>query len=247
MLETLVPTTSAASDRLFMAVALRLGRRMLGRVWPNPAVGCVIVRDGVIVGRGQTQPGGRPHAERVALDHAGAMASGATAFVTLEPCCHWGRTPPCAEAMIAAGIRRVVIAIEDPDPRVSGGGICRLRDAGIEVSLGVGAEAARLAHAGFFHRLMTSQPRLIVARRMPSWMDAELSSVDGALAGFVSDGRRRHQVRLRLTDLRPLALSRAPMDWADARGMLVTLGQLGLTNVAVRAGDPLVVLMGKGG
>src|SRR5713226_4079475 len=115
-------------DEQAMRVALALARRGLGRVWPNPAVGCVIVKDGRVVGRGWTQPGGRPHAETEALARAGAAAHGATAYVTLEPCCHWGRTPPCADALIAAGLHRVVVALEDPDPRVAGGGRARGRD-----------------------------------------------------------------------------------------------------------------------
>src|SRR6056297_1266087 len=128
------------TDRRFMALALSLARRGMGQVWPNPAVGCVIVADGRIVGRGWTQDGGRPHAEIVALAQAGAAARGATAFVTLEPCAHTGQTGPCAEALIAAGIVRVVAAIEDPDPRVAGRGIARLRDAGVDVVVGPGAE-----------------------------------------------------------------------------------------------------------
>src|SRR3954453_3264296 len=103
-----------------MAAALALARRGLGNVWPNPAVGCVIVNAGRVVGCGWTQPSGRPHAETEAIARAGEAARGATSYVTLEPCCHWGRTPPCAEALIAAGIARVVSAIEDPDPRVAG-------------------------------------------------------------------------------------------------------------------------------
>src|SRR6059058_3337645 len=108
------------ADRAPMSAALSLARRGLGNVWPNPAVGCVIVRDGRIVGRGWTQPGGRPHAETEALARTGEAARGATAYVTLEPCSHWGTTPPCADALIGAGISRVVAAIEDPDPRVAG-------------------------------------------------------------------------------------------------------------------------------
>src|SRR6476661_10098629 len=127
------PLGMAASDQSddgrFMALALALGRRGLGRTWPNPAVGAVVVRDDgagpVIVGRGWTQPGGRPHAETEALQRAGEAARGATAYVTLEPCSHWGKTPPCAEALSAAGVRRVVASVEDPDPRVAGGGLAR--------------------------------------------------------------------------------------------------------------------------
>src|SRR5579859_5635771 len=132
----------ASADRQFMQVALTLARRGLGNVWPNPAVGCVIVRDGVVVGRGWTQPGGRPHAETEALRRAGDRARGATAYVTLEPCAHLGRTPPCAEALVEAGIARCVVAIDDPDPRVAGRGLEKLRAAGIEVSTGLLAEEA---------------------------------------------------------------------------------------------------------
>src|SRR5712691_11551599 len=140
-------------DTAAMRAALALARRGLGTVWPNPAVGCVIARDGRVVGRGWTQPGGRPHAETEALARAGEAARGATAFVSLEPCCHWGKTPPCADALIAAGISRVVVALEDPDPRVAGAGIARLRAAGIPVDLGpCAAEAAEL-NAGFLLRL----------------------------------------------------------------------------------------------
>src|SRR5271156_3555890 len=109
-----------------MELALSLGRRGLGRTWPNPSVGAVIVKDGVIVGRGWTQPGGRPHAEVEALRHAGAAARGATLYVTLEPCSHFGKSPPCADAVIAAGVSRVVSAIEDPNPEVAGGGPAKL-------------------------------------------------------------------------------------------------------------------------
>src|SRR6056297_2763598 len=125
------------TDRRFMALALSLARRGMGRVWPNPAVGCVIVRDGRIVGRGWTQPGGRPHAEAMALAQAGAAARGATAYVTLEPCAHHGQTPPCADALAVAGVARVVSTFSDPDPRVAGRGFARLEAAGIEVVTGL--------------------------------------------------------------------------------------------------------------
>ena len=125
-----------------MALALSLGQRGQGSVWPNPAVGCVIVRGGRIVGRGWTQPDGRPHAETMALEQAGAGAHQATAFVTLEPCAHHGATPPCADGLIAAGIARCVVAIADPDTRVSGRGIAKLQAAGIEVSVGCQTQEA---------------------------------------------------------------------------------------------------------
>jgi len=145
-------------DHRFMQLALELGRRGQGRTWPNPAVGAVVVKDGVIVGRGWTQPGGRPHAEPVALQRAGDAAKGATLYVTLEPCSHHGKSPPCADAIIAAGIARVVSAIEDPNPDVAGQGHARLRDAGIEVDIGLCREEAARAHAGHFLRVREQRP-----------------------------------------------------------------------------------------
>ena len=147
-----------------MALALALGRRGLGRTWPNPAVGAVIVRrDGdapLIVGRGWTQPGGRPHAEIEALRRAGEAARGATLYVTLEPCSHHGKSPPCADAVIAAGVARVVSALEDPNPEVAGAGHARLRAAGIVVEVSVGAEEARHDHAGHLRRMRYGRPHV---------------------------------------------------------------------------------------
>src|SRR5213075_1380698 len=120
-------------DERFMSLALALGRRGLGNAWPNPAVGAVVVNDGNIAGRGWTQPGGRPHAETEALRRAGAAARGATLYVTLEPCSHHGKTPPCADAIVAAGLVRIVVGARDPNPVVDGRGIERIRAAGIEV------------------------------------------------------------------------------------------------------------------
>jgi diaminohydroxyphosphoribosylaminopyrimidine deaminase/5-amino-6-(5-phosphoribosylamino)uracil reductase len=151
-----------SSDSHFMALALSLGRRGLGRTWPNPAVGAVIVKDGVIVGRGWTQPGGRPHAEVEALRRAGGAARGGTLYVTLEPCSHHGKTPPCADAVIAAGITRVVSALEDPNPEVAGQGHARLRAAGIAVEVGVGAEAAHRDHAGHIRRMRDGRPHVML-------------------------------------------------------------------------------------
>jgi diaminohydroxyphosphoribosylaminopyrimidine deaminase/5-amino-6-(5-phosphoribosylamino)uracil reductase len=145
-----------------MSLALTLGRRGLGRTWPNPAVGAVIVKDGVIVGRGWTQAGGRPHAEVEALRRAGAAARGATFYVTLEPCSHVGKTPPCADAIITAGIARVVSAIEDPNPKVAGAGHARLRAAGIAVDIGVGADAARRDHSGHIRRMREGRPQVLL-------------------------------------------------------------------------------------
>src|ERR1043165_951024 len=130
-----VAATPAADDERFMALAFALGRRGLGNVWPNPAVGAVIVKDGVIIGRGWTQAGGRPHAEVEALGRAKKDAKGATMYVTLEPCSHQGKTPPCADAIIKAGLARVVSALEDPNPEVAGEGHKRLAAKGIKVDV----------------------------------------------------------------------------------------------------------------
>jgi diaminohydroxyphosphoribosylaminopyrimidine deaminase/5-amino-6-(5-phosphoribosylamino)uracil reductase len=147
-----------------MELALGLGRRGFGRTWPNPAVGAVLVRrqaDGlVIIGRGWTQPGGRPHAETQALDRAGSSARGATLYVTLEPCSHHGQTPPCADALVAAGVAEVVSALEDPNPQVAGEGHRRLTAAGIAVRVGIGAEAARRDHAGHIARMCAGRPHV---------------------------------------------------------------------------------------
>jgi diaminohydroxyphosphoribosylaminopyrimidine deaminase/5-amino-6-(5-phosphoribosylamino)uracil reductase len=147
-------------DARFMALALALGRRGLGRTWPNPAVGALVVRDGVIVGRGWTQPGGRPHAETQALARAGAAARGATLYVTLEPCSHVGKTPPCADAIIAAGIARVVSALVDPNPEVAGAGHWRMAERGVVVEVGLGADEARRAHAGHIRRVQDGRPHI---------------------------------------------------------------------------------------
>ncbi|MET0878854.1 MAG: bifunctional diaminohydroxyphosphoribosylaminopyrimidine deaminase/5-amino-6-(5-phosphoribosylamino)uracil reductase RibD [Tardiphaga sp.] len=151
-----------ATDRRFMQLALTLGRRGQGRTWPNPAVGAVIVKDGVILGRGWTQPGGRPHAEPVALTQAGDAARGATLYVTLEPCSHFGKSPPCADAVIAAGIARVVSAIEDPNPDVAGQGHARLRAAGIKVDVGLCSDEAARDHAGHFRRIRDRRPHVVL-------------------------------------------------------------------------------------
>jgi diaminohydroxyphosphoribosylaminopyrimidine deaminase / 5-amino-6-(5-phosphoribosylamino)uracil reductase len=151
-----------AVDLRFMQLALALGRRGLGRTSPNPAVGAVIVRDGVIVGRGWTQPGGRPHAEVEALRRAGEAARGATLYVTLEPCSHFGRSPPCADAVVAAGLARVVSAIEDPNPEVAGQGHAKLRAAGIAVDAGLCAAEAARDHAGHFRRIRDKRPHVIL-------------------------------------------------------------------------------------
>lgn len=149
-------------DTRYMQLALSLGRRGLGNTSPNPAVGAIIVKDGVIVGRGWTQPGGRPHAEVVALNQAKRKAKGATLYCTLEPCSHEGKSPPCADAVIKAGIARVVSAMEDPNPEVAGQGHARLRDAGITVDVGLCADEAKRAHAGHISRVTQSRPHVML-------------------------------------------------------------------------------------
>ena len=141
-------------------LALSLGRRGLGNTWPNPAVGAVIVKDGIILARGWTQPGGRPHAEVEALRRAKRAAQGATLYVTLEPCSHEGKSPPCADAVIKAGIARVVSSLEDPNPDVAGQGHARLREKGVAVEVGLGAEDARRAHAGHITRITQGRPHV---------------------------------------------------------------------------------------
>ena len=150
------------TDFRYMRLALDLGRRGLGQTWPNPAVGAVLVKDGVIVGRGWTQKGGRPHAETEALGRAKRAARGATLYVTLEPCSHEGQTPPCADAVIRAGIARVVSALEDPNPEVAGQGHARLRDKGIQVDVGLCADEARRAHAGHIARITKARPHVLL-------------------------------------------------------------------------------------
>jgi diaminohydroxyphosphoribosylaminopyrimidine deaminase/5-amino-6-(5-phosphoribosylamino)uracil reductase len=157
--ETAPPSVSDDDER-YMKLALALGARGLGHTWPNPAVGAVIVKDGVIVGRGWTQPGGRPHAETVALKRAGEAAGGATIYVSLEPCSHKGRTPPCADAIIKAGVARVVSALEDPNPEVAGAGHKKLTEKGIQVDVGLCADEARRTHAGHIRRITAGRPHV---------------------------------------------------------------------------------------
>ncbi|WP_093256344.1 bifunctional diaminohydroxyphosphoribosylaminopyrimidine deaminase/5-amino-6-(5-phosphoribosylamino)uracil reductase RibD [Rubrimonas cliftonensis] len=208
-----------------MRRALSLAERMRGHVWPNPPVGCVIVKDGTRVAEAATHPGGRPHAERVALDRAGADAGGATLYVTLEPCCHWGETPPCADAIVTAGVSRVVCAVRDPDPRVNGGGFARLRAGGVEVTVGVLAEAARRMMSGFFHRVRFGSPEIVVLAALrhdvPPGVDALLTPPHG--------GRR-------------LVTRSGDIDIAgiESDRLLDRMNAAGLTSVALLANDPLI-------
>ncbi|MBI1274971.1 bifunctional diaminohydroxyphosphoribosylaminopyrimidine deaminase/5-amino-6-(5-phosphoribosylamino)uracil reductase RibD [bacterium] len=178
-----------------MKHALRLADRVLGRAWPNPAVGCVIVKDGQIIGTGFTQPGGRPHAETIALKQAGPHAKGATLYTTLEPCAHHGRTPPCAEALIQAGIAHVVSATRDPDARVNGQGIAMLKDAHIHVTEGAEEKAAKAQNQGFF--LRTTQQRPLIALKIASSIDGSIATRDGESQWITGEASRRHAHGLR--------------------------------------------------
>lgn len=169
---------SAADDQRFMRMALALAARQLGQVWPNPAVGCVIVSpEGRVLGRGATAPGGRPHAEPQALAQAGHAARGATAYVTLEPCAHHGRTPPCAEALVAAGVARVASALQDPDPRVAGGGHAILQAAGVAVETGLCAAEAAALNRGFLTRITKGRPMLTL--KLATSLDGRIATASG--------------------------------------------------------------------
>jgi diaminohydroxyphosphoribosylaminopyrimidine deaminase/5-amino-6-(5-phosphoribosylamino)uracil reductase len=170
-------TTEFRDDLVHMRAAFALARRGLGRTWPNPAVGCVLVKDNRVVGRGWTQFGGRPHAETEALNRAGTRAAGSTAYVSLEPCSHHGQTGPCAEALIASGIARAVVAMEDPDPRVAGRGLALLRDRGVAVTLGVGESESREINAGFLLRL--AQDRPLVTLKLAMTLDGRIATHTG--------------------------------------------------------------------
>ncbi len=171
-------------DLRWMAAALNLGSRSLGLAAPNPAVGAILVKDGAVVGRGATAPGGRPHAERIAIERAGEAARGATLYVTLEPCSHIGVSPPCADAIVEAGVARLVSAMEDPNPLVGGQGHARLRAAGIAVTVGPGAAQARRDHLGHILRVTAGRP--CVTLKLAETAD-----------GFASGGA--HDARLRIT------------------------------------------------
>ena len=204
-----------------MGAALALGRRGLGRVAPNPAVGCVIVAGGRVVGRGRTADGGRPHAEAVALAQAGAAARGATAYVTLEPCAHHGQTPPCADALVAAGVARVVVAAGDPDPRVAGAGLARLRAGGVAVVEGVRAAEARRDLAGFLSRVTRGRPMLTL--KLATTLDGRIATASGESRWITGPEARAH------------------VHTARARHDAVMVGA-----GTVRADDPLLTVRGMG-
>jgi len=190
--------TREPNDKPFMHEALALARRALGRTAPNPAVGAVVVRDGRVVGRGWTHPPGGPHAEVVALREAGEAASGATLYVTLEPCCHHGRTPPCTEAIVAAGIARCVAAVADPCSLVNGGGITLLRRSGLVVEIGLKAREASDLNAGFFARVRTGRPLVLAKYAMT--LDGRIATHTGHSRWITGEEARLvvHQLRDRV-------------------------------------------------
>lgn len=211
-----------------MAHALRIAARGLGRTWPNPAVGCVIINAGVIVGRGWTQPGGRPHAEVIALTQAGEAARGATAYVTLEPCAHHGLTPPCASALIAAGVARVVSALQDPDPRVSGKGHAMLRAAGIEVLENVLQSEATRANAGFLKRVTQGLP--FVTLKLATTLDGRIATASGESRWITGPQSRRAVHAMRLShDAVLIGSGTARADNPD-----LTVRELGATHQPIR-------------
>jgi diaminohydroxyphosphoribosylaminopyrimidine deaminase/5-amino-6-(5-phosphoribosylamino)uracil reductase len=184
-----------ALDRRFLAAAIRLGAGALGATWPNPAVGAILVKQGRVVGRGRTDRGGRPHAETQALAMAGEAARGSTLYVSLEPCSHHGKTPPCVDAIVAAGVSRVVAPIVDPDPRVAGKGFDRLRAAAIDVAIGPMADAARRSHAGYLRRTEQGVPYVLLKLAVSA--DDAIGRVGEAQVAVTGAIARRHAQALR--------------------------------------------------
>ncbi|MEM9011659.1 MAG: bifunctional diaminohydroxyphosphoribosylaminopyrimidine deaminase/5-amino-6-(5-phosphoribosylamino)uracil reductase RibD [Pseudomonadota bacterium] len=248
---TVVAAAANDDDVRWMDHALGLARRGLGRVWPNPAVGCVIVSAaGHVAGRGWTQPGGRPHAEAMALAQAGDAARGATAYVSLEPCAHHGRTPPCAEALIAAGVARVVAPMIDPDPRVSGRGFAALEASQVQVEIGCRAAEAEALNASFLMRQRTGRPRLTL--KLATTLDGRIATAAGESRWITGPAARRRVHLMRAThdavligagtaraddpmlDVRELGLAAAPV-------RVVADGSLSLpleSRLGDSAGDP---------
>jgi len=199
-----------------------LAREVRGHVYPNPPVGCVIVKDGDVVAEAATHPGGRPHAERKALDMAGPLAQGATLYVTLEPCCHWGMTPPCSDAIIDAGVARVVCSIQDPDPRVNGGGFAALKAAGIDVNIGMCRDQAKAVLSGFLHRIQFGAPEVIMS-------DEGLGMIPNGADAMLASGKNEVVLTTRSSTIGGELRSRDQL--------LYWMAELGLTTVAVPKQD----------
>ena len=252
------------AERRLMEYAIRLGHRALGTTAENPPVGCVIVKDDRVLGVGWTQPSGRPHAETEALAMAGAAARGATAYVTLEPCAHHGRTPPCAEALIEAGIARVVTAVEDPDPRTAGAGHAILKSAGVAVETGICAAEARLDLAGFLTRITKKRPYVTLKTGVSA--DGKIAAAPGertqitgletksrvhlmrAQSDAILVGQRTFEIdQPKLTCRLPGMEVRSPIPivavssegWQDLRAKLVSLAGQGMNRLLVEGGARL--------
>jgi len=185
----------SGDDAAYMARALRLAERGVLTTAPNPRVGCVLVRDGAVVGEGWHERAGEPHAEINALHQAGSQAAGATAYVTLEPCCHHGRTPPCTDALLAAGVKRVVAAMEDPNPQVAGTGLAVLQAAGIDTAAGLLAVAAEQLNAGFVMRMRQGRPW--VRCKLAMSLDGRTAMASGESRWITGDAARHDVQRLR--------------------------------------------------
>lgn len=205
--------SQAATDARWMTAALALAERSVGRTAPNPAVGCIVVHEDRVVGRGWTQPGGRPHAEAMALAQAGDTARGATAYVTLEPCAHASpRGPACADALIAAGVARVVAAVTDPDPRTAGSGLARLSAAGIAVVGDVAAAAAEAVNAGFFSRMRHGRPH--VTLKLALSLDGCLALADGS-SRWITGAQARAHAHLERARANLIVVGRGTLDADD--------------------------------
>jgi pyrimidine deaminase RibD-like protein len=254
----------SASDDDHMSAALALAREGLGRVWPNPSVGCVVVQVGRVVGLGRTADGGRPHAEMVALEEAGSRAAGSRVFVTLEPCSHWGKTSPCSEALAEAGVAEVLVAVRDPDPRVNGKGIAWLERAGIRVTEGPGTiEAARI-NAGFFCRILEGRPLVAITSQRGADLADLAQSFDAVAASAVFAAIDRPQIGFALRGIASrfegiaawwlthgvgaasgpaIAVPEGRRVEESAHAALAALGELGLTRLLVHADDPVAAAL----
>jgi diaminohydroxyphosphoribosylaminopyrimidine deaminase/5-amino-6-(5-phosphoribosylamino)uracil reductase len=231
-----------SQDAAFMARALQLARRGLYSTHPNPRVGCLIVRDGAVIGEGWHQRAGEPHAEVHALRAAGERAQGATAYVTLEPCSHHGRTPPCADALVRAGVARVVAAMQDPNPRVSGNGLRRLAEAGIAVTCGVLEDEARELNAGFVKRMEQGLPFVRVKLAMS--LDGRTAMASGESQWITGPAARAAVQRLRARS--SVVLSGADTVLQDDARLTVRADELGLdaeSSALAMARPPLRVLI----
>ncbi len=237
-----MPTDRAVLDAHYMARAIELARKGLYSTHPNPRVGCVIVRDGQIVGEGWHVRAGEPHAEVHALRQAGERARGACAYVTLEPCSHYGRTPPCAEALVKAGVGRVVAAMQDPNPQVAGNGLKRLAEAGIEVASGVLEAEARALNPGFLKRMEHGLPYVRVKLAMS--LDGRTAMASGESQWITGPAARSAVQRLRARS--SVVLTSAASVLADNARMTVRGDELGLdpeTTALALARPPLRVLI----